>query len=84
MNVKSSLQPYKTDFELPITGSGKFINKKSGNAINLRCEISHYAFVPTFHLTCPETGMTISVSNLDDIPSAELSLCLLINNEDLK
>ena len=79
MTVRPSLYPYQIFPELPITGSGKFKNTNSGNIVNLVVSVEHTNDIPKFYVIDEETKQSVSVSSLDDIPNAELTLCMLIN-----
>jgi len=75
-DITPSLGRVYCDFNLPITGTGMF-RTLDGEIVKLSTSVTWYAFCPTYHLDYNEH--TISVTNKDSIPEAELALCMLIN-----
>ena len=75
-DIKPSLGRVYCDFDLPITGSGQF-KDLNGDVVQLITYVEWYAFTPTHYLKY--NGYTVSVADKDNIPNAELALCLRIN-----
>lgn len=75
-DIKPSLGRVYCEFDLPITGTKSFRNQ-DGDIVELSTYVTWYAFCPTYYLEYQ--GMVISVTDKDDIPNAELTLGMLIN-----